>query len=405
MKSIDSIWKRRVADYNKELQKYLRYMFNDHLLFVLIFALGAGAYTYNEWVDTLDGSFPAEIIMAMVLGSLLVWSPLYTFLKEADAVYLLPMEEKMRGYFQKSLFLSFLFQTYAPLLVLAALMPMYVQVSGVAFSSFFLIFGAVLLIKGWNIFVKWNVLKSQDSEVAVVDGIIRLLLNITLLFFILERASYLFILILALVYLAYGIYFYRTAKGRTLQWERLIDIEVARLLQFYRLANLFTDVPKLKGKVYRRKWLDPFLQKAKFEQKESFTYLYSRTFYRSSEFLGLFIRLTMISMLLLYVNDWVYFQLFISVLFLYLTGFQLIPLVKKHSYVIWISLYPISMKERRRAFLALIQKLMFIQSALFALIPVLAGQWQNGVLILVVNLVISLMMVSVYIPKRIQKTN
>ncbi|MFP3473061.1 ABC transporter permease, partial [Micrococcus sp. SIMBA_144] len=77
---VESIWKKRVVEYNQELQKYLKYMFNDHLLFVLIFALGGAAFTYNQSVKPLDPTFPAPLIMALVLGLLLAWSPVYTFL-------------------------------------------------------------------------------------------------------------------------------------------------------------------------------------------------------------------------------------------------------------------------------------------------------------------------------------
>ena len=41
-----------------------------------------------------------------------------------------------------------------------------------------------------------------------------------------------------------------------LKWDLLIAQEEKRMASFYRLANLFTDVPKLKDTVKRRKWLD-----------------------------------------------------------------------------------------------------------------------------------------------------
>ncbi|WP_335872019.1 ABC transporter permease [Bacillus sp. 2205SS5-2] len=403
MKSIESIWKQRVTQYNRELQKYLRYMLNDHLLFVLIFALGGGAYTYNEWVATLDHTFPAEIIMAVVLGGLLVFTPIYTFLEEADSVYLLPIEGRMKGYFRKSILISFLFQAYIPLLVLAGFMPMYVQVTNGSFSTFFTILLIFLVIKGWNLFIKWNVLKFQETEIIWMDNLIRTMLNIILLFFIFVKSGTFFILATGIIFITYGLYFYLASKGRTLKWERLINMEASRLLRFYRLANLFTDVPKLKGQVHRRKWLDPFLKKETFTQESSYPFLYTRTFLRSSEYFGLYIRLTLLSMLLLYVNDWIYFQVFISVLFLYLTGFQLIPLLKKHNYVIWLTLYPLSKGAKREAFLALVQKLLVGQAILFSVIPALMGQWQHSIMVLIINLVVVVVMISVYIPKRMKK--
>ena len=46
MKQIENLWKERVQLHTVELRKYLKYIFNDHLLFVAIFALGAGAFYY-----------------------------------------------------------------------------------------------------------------------------------------------------------------------------------------------------------------------------------------------------------------------------------------------------------------------------------------------------------------------
>ncbi len=71
MKTINELWKERVQAYITELQKYMKYMFNDHLLFVLIFGGGAALYYYSQWVKTLPTSFPAAIIMAILFAIVL----------------------------------------------------------------------------------------------------------------------------------------------------------------------------------------------------------------------------------------------------------------------------------------------------------------------------------------------
>lgn len=38
------LWKERFSAYTTEVMRYLRYMFNDHLLFVLVIGLGAGIF-------------------------------------------------------------------------------------------------------------------------------------------------------------------------------------------------------------------------------------------------------------------------------------------------------------------------------------------------------------------------
>ena len=85
-----------------------------------------------------------------------------------------------------------------------------------------------------------------------------------------------------------------------LKWDLLISQEEKRMASFYRLANMFTDVPKLKDTVKRRKWLDIFINRIAFSRDKTYLYLFSRAFLRSSDYLGLFIRLTVIGALAIY---------------------------------------------------------------------------------------------------------
>ncbi len=341
MNNVEGIWKKRVVEYNQELQKYLKYMFNDHLLFVLIFAFGGAAFTYNQWVKTLDPTFPAPLIMAVILGLLLAWSPVYTFLKEADAVFLLPLEERLSSYFTKCIWISFMFQSYIQLLVLAALMPMYVAVTGGSFSSFLPLLAFILVMKVWNLYVRFSMLRYQEREVHFTDSLVRFLLSSALVFLVLSEAALWMTMVVAVLMLGYALYFYQSTKGKNLKWDLLINLEQQRMLIFYRIANMFTDVPKLKGKVHRRKWLD-WLVKAPFSQASTYRYLYLRSLVRTSEYSGLYIRLTLIGVLLIYSNSSFIFSILTALVFLYLTAFQLIPLFKRFDYKIWVLIYPVS---------------------------------------------------------------
>ena len=101
-------WKSRFVEYVREMQKYLRYIFNGHLVFVMVLALGGGAYYYSNWVKTLQSDFPVAPIMAVILAILVTRSPIHTFLKEADIVFILPLETKLKSYFNRSILLSWM---------------------------------------------------------------------------------------------------------------------------------------------------------------------------------------------------------------------------------------------------------------------------------------------------------
>jgi ABC-2 type transport system permease protein len=403
MNNVEMIWKKRLVEYNQELRKYLRYMFNDHLLFVLIFAFGGGAYTYNQWVQTLDKDFPAALIMAVCLAILVSWSPIYTFLREADAVYLLPLEQKMNQYFQKSIWISLFFQSYTLLLVLAAFMPMYVKVTGEGFSTFFKWLLLLIILKSWNLFVKWSILKNQEKEVHIIDFIVRLLLNGVLLYFLFNAAAIWISGITAIIMLAYFIYFYRIGMKKSIKWDLLISLEEQRMLLFYRLANMFTDVPKLKGRIHRRKLLDPIVNLVSYGQNQTFNFLFVRSIIRTSEYFGLIIRLTLVSIVLMIVVDSFLFSLFIALLFIYLTGFQLLPLYKRYDMKIWTSIYPISEKIKEKSFQKVVKVVLLSQSILISLGFWLRGEWTGGVICLVVSVLFSLFFSHMYLPSRTKK--
>ena len=96
------LWKDRASGRMKDLGRYLKYIFNGHLMIVLLFLIGTAAFYYQLWIKTLSTVFPAEILIAVVVGIFVTSSPVNTFLVEADQVFLLPLEDKLKGFFLRS---------------------------------------------------------------------------------------------------------------------------------------------------------------------------------------------------------------------------------------------------------------------------------------------------------------
>ena len=90
------LWKERFSRTSKELSRYLRYIFNGHLIIVLVFLLGSAAYYYQEWLKIIPNNFPSAVIMAVSIALLLTYSPIYTFMSEADRIFLIPLETILR---------------------------------------------------------------------------------------------------------------------------------------------------------------------------------------------------------------------------------------------------------------------------------------------------------------------
>ncbi len=109
MNNLSQVWSKRFNHYLNEVQKYMRFVFTGHLALVMVFVVGAVGYQYSEWLKIVDDNFPAEWLVAGIVGALLSFSRPITLLREPDQVYLLPLETKMGYYFKRALELDFLF--------------------------------------------------------------------------------------------------------------------------------------------------------------------------------------------------------------------------------------------------------------------------------------------------------
>ncbi|CRK83537.1 ABC transporter permease [Neobacillus massiliamazoniensis] len=368
------LWKERFGSRVKDLSRYLRYIFNGHLVVVLLFLIGGGAFYYQNWITGLSNSFPVVTIMAFVLAIFLTYSPVYNFLLEADRIFLIPLENRLKRYFLRSGVASFVFQGYILLMVFAILMPMYAHVGNHGFRLFFPFFVVLLAAKAWNLVVSWQISYFVQPSVYLWDMVVRFCINALLCYLLLQQAHLLFLLVIVVVMVFYyRSYFVRTRKIG-LKWDLLIASEEKRMASFYRLANLFTDVPKVKDTVKRRRWLDFFLNRIGFSQDKTYLYLFSRTFLRASDYLGLFLRLTVIGMLALYFITFGWGQIVLTLLFLYLTGFQLLPLWNHHQNKLWVDLYPVAAKHKFAAFRLLLMVILSIEVVIFTIVILLKGQ-------------------------------
>lgn len=396
------LWRERAGLRVKDLGSYLRYIFNGHLVIVLLFLLGAAGYYYQNWLKGLSAGFPAEMIMALCFGLFLTYSPVYNLLLPADQIFLLPLENKMRSYFYRSGIVSLIFQGYVLLLLLAAFMPMYAMVNGGSFKMFFPFILILLALKAWNIAVAWRIQYFIQVSVHKSDSAVRFVINTTFAFLLFKQAHPLFLLLIALVMAFYYRFFSVRTKKSSLKWDLLISQEEKRMNVFYRIANLFTDVPKLKDTVNRRKWLDFLLRPIVYSHDNAYQYLLSRTFLRSGDYFGLFIRLTIIGGVAMYFLSYGIGEIIFAVLFMYLTGFQLLPLWNHHQMKLWIDLYPVSAKAKAQAFYHLLMLILITQAFIFAILIFLKGEWLMAIIELLTGSGFSYIFIYGYSKKRLK---
>lgn len=403
MNEMNNKWRARRADYWNEALRYFRLIGNSGFMFAILVAFIAGSYYYSVFLDWLPASFPTPLVFAVISVFLLVRSPIRTFLKEADLVFLLPLEARMAGYFRKSVLYSFTLQSFTIIVVMFILSPLfYERISG-STGMFFLTLAVLLLVKYWNVTTSWQEMYIQDGGSRYGAVVIRGLVSFAFVWLLFLHAPIYILAALALVMVLFHVFYYRPiAQNRTLKWERLLEVEDKRLMAFYRIANLFTEVPRVKNRVRSRHWLTFLVDGLPFAKRSVFTSIFFKTFLRANDYFGTYMRLLVIGAAVLWLLPNGYGQLLVFLLILYISGLQLLTLWYHPSGGMWENLYPIAKRERVRSFLHVMLLLLLVMTTVFGVILLVSGLdiWLSVVGI-VLGVVLSLLFAFVYLRRKI----
>ena len=360
---MNNLWKKRLNLYLKRMIKYYRYVFNDHFVIALLFLLGGISYTYSNFIKSLnvDLSYPwAKPVVIIVLLVMLQFGKVGTLIDEPDKVFLLPQEKGMREYLMRAQKRAWVSNSVIQIVVWIVLLPfIYYGVHLNLVESIILLLSQVALkVAQVNLFF------IRAFEAKYQAGKYSLIFNYVVPLIVYMLGLY------ASIYFALGItvglilYLKSLPKNKIIQWNYLIDVEKLRLMRKYSFFNLFTDVPQVKKKAKRRKYLDWLIPKF----KNVYGYLFIRAIIRNGEYSGLYIRLTVIEFIVLLFIPQFWLSLVIGMLFIYLIGFQMLPLYKYFDDNVFVHLYPLETNSKGKEFKSILLALLIIN----ALISVIA---------------------------------
>ncbi|WP_249870170.1 ABC transporter permease [Oceanobacillus saliphilus] len=396
-------YKKRLSQHLKETSRYLKYIFNGHMAFAILFFISASAYYYQQWLAELPDNFPTALIIGATFGLLVSYSPVRTLLKEPDLVFLIVAENKMGPYFRNSILYSFVIQLYLILLLAAAFGPLYfASYPDRQGNVYMLTLLVVLLFKVANLLANWWMLKVREQGIRNTDLLIRTLINIVIFYFII-KGEMLFAGITSVIFVAVFLYdYYFSNKQSGLVWDLLVEKDQNRMQAFYRLANMFADVPHLKNRVKRRQVLvDLVSKRIPLEKKSTYEYLFRISFIRSGDYLGMYLRLIVLGGLFIYFVPHLWMRLLFALLFLYLSTFQMMAIYQHHRTNIWLDLYPVKMNDKKKAALNIIFQLSFLQTILFSLVFLLVGEYVGFIIALAGGTLFTIGFVNGYIKGRL----
>lgn len=364
---MDGLYRKRQSDYFKQIFKYLRYVLNDFFVLSVLFALGGLGLAYSDYVKSLSHpsnlwySKPLLVLIAIFL--LQIGKP-KTLLKKADAVFLLAKESEMGQYLKRSFFSSYLSGAAIVFVGGLVLVPFMLFACDVPKSDVCLIIFLMLASKTFVLLAEFAEFYDEKFSSLLFELIFRVLLPVLalLLALFLNAVLSLCLMLGAIFFLIQNIR--QSAYQKMFRWNFAIEKETARMMELYRFFNLFCDVPYVVAKAKRRRFLDAFLPKPNLENP--YRYLYVRCLARSGEYSSLLIRLLVLGSVILAFLD-TYLSLLIAAVFLYMLGFQLIPLATNYDEIVFMHIYPQGFEKKINDFRGVLRTVMLVAAFIFAI--------------------------------------
>ncbi len=401
MKDGMTLWNERVKAYWQETLRYLRLIGNSGFLFTIYILVIIGSYYYSVLLKWLPDNFPAMIVFVAVFAHFLTRGYVRTFVKRADMVFLLPYEAKLNLYFRASKWYSYAFQGAVLIVVMIVLTPLFTKYAAEKAGHVLFVLLFLLLVKGWNVLVSWEEERLQSNAERRMHFLFRGVFNAVFVFLLFSGAGMMYLCILAiLMALLYYFYYRKLERTHSIKWEHLIEVEERSLLQFYRIANMFTDVPQLQHQVRERgymNWLLPLLAK---EKTSVYHYLFARSFIRANDYAGIYIRLALVAAIVLAFlpNGWL--ELVVFLLFMHMVTNQLATIWYHYDTSEMIDLYPVDATMKKLALTELSFRLLLIMTVVEVIVLLATSSLMIAACALVLGVLYSYMGSHTFIHKR-----
>ncbi len=403
--TLNELFNKRQTNYIKEMMKYGRLIFNDHFVLILLLLLGAGGFTYSNYLDTLAlGDYAPRIFVAFLYYLIVSMGSVNLLLEPADQIYLLPKEFAFKRIFKKKTAQSFVLSLLLVGIITVITWPIFVTTLAVPTIDILFIFIALASLKSLNLFVKVLPFfeKNQDRLRKAQMGmtVIKVLTILSLVFFNIKATS-LLILVVALV-VGYLFFSDKLFSSQLFNWAVMIEAEEKRLQRVYRLISMFATVPHIETSIKRVSWLDPALNWLS-RRKPTAPYFYLlRTTARNSDYSMLVIRATIVGAILLATTGSLVISSLLLLLFLYMIGFQLISLITEIDRLPQFKMYPIKQETKEKAVYDLIFQLLIFVSIFLGL----TSTFSLGILglsLIPIGFVFAYVFSTFYAPSRVKK--
>jgi ABC-2 type transport system permease protein len=222
---INQIFQERFNDYYREASRYWRLIASSGLLFTVSILTILGLIYYRDFLAWIPGWVPIPVVLSLLFGVLVTRGAHRTLLKEADLLFLTPIERKMDQYFSKTERYNFILQGVGIAILLVILSPLYVDKIPEENQKLLFYFLIPILLKGWNLQSNWVVLRWQDKNKIRYHTALRLTFNVLFLYWFFVGGHILLLLGFSLIILLFYILERKIRISHAYHWLYLIEMD------------------------------------------------------------------------------------------------------------------------------------------------------------------------------------
>lgn len=410
MSNIENIFSDRRKKEQELKLTYSKYIFNSHLIMFLIIVLGAVLINYSKWIAIASKVELYSVYTAATLAFsyYLVSSKIKTYIKEADAVFLLPLEKYYRKVGLKTVINSTVVHIITVIIFYLATKPITNLIGNIDRLSIC----TLLIVIIWNNLLKYlQVIHYKEIIWSKLLLFIVIFMQLLVIFFD-DIAIRIFYLISIIVLAAFTYYIMKNAGNKlndkdqekyVVNWNQAADYDKHRIESYLKFVNMFVDVPLSGVKVARRKYFDillPRLTKDNFKKENSFKYYYYRVFLRQENTVYLALRLMLLAVLVIFSFKNTYVSGLAIISYSYLTIIQLVPLYKQMSNNIWHSILPVSEDIKIKSYKQLLTSVMIVTTLLLGVVSILLSSFSTmNILVIIGSVVIANIISKIFIGK------
>lgn len=394
MSNIKNIFDDRRRRERETRVTYSKYIFNSHLVMFLIIVLGAGLINYSRWLENASKLEMKTVFIATsaIFSYFLVSLKVKTFIKEADGVFLLPLEKYYgkvalkTGIILTTIHLFFVIIFYfiiKPLLVHIGGFSEVTEFTGIVGVQFLMLIVGVMMNVFYRLAEAIYFEKKFFMKILLFMNIFVSILAVFGKYNYLEYATFVILIIISIIIVknhsnSKKALLLNNSMGYALKWNEAAEYDKHREENYLKFVSMFVDVPLSGIKVARRKYFDillPKLTEQNFTMENSFKYYYYRVFLRQENTVFLALRLMLIAGIIIYSFNNIYVNLVVITSYSYLTIIQLIPLYKQISNNIWHSILPVSEDIKTKSFKNLLTAVILITTFILMLLSIVVGKF------------------------------